>query len=49
MKICPLLVPREMKLGHSGGVKDLTDEQLEEAIAAIKASLAASPARRVLY
>jgi hypothetical protein len=41
MKICALLVPREMKLEHSGGVKDLTDEQLEQAIAAIKASLAA--------
>jgi hypothetical protein len=41
MKICALLVPREMKLGHSGGVKDLTDEELEQAIAAIKAMLAA--------
>src|SRR5262249_40424149 len=25
MKICALLVPREMKLEHSGGVKALTD------------------------
>jgi hypothetical protein len=41
MKICALLVPREMKLEHSGGVKDLTDEELEQAIAAIKAMLAA--------
>src|SRR5262245_21654215 len=41
MKICALLVPREMKVEHSSGVKDLTDEQLEQAIAAIKASLAA--------
>jgi flagellar motor component MotA len=40
MKICALLVPREMKLEHSGGVKDLTDEELEQAIAAIKAMLA---------
>ena len=40
MKICALLVPREMKL-ESGGVKDLTDEELEQAIAAIKAMLAA--------
>src|SRR5215467_10401451 len=32
MKICALLVPREMKLEHSGGVKDLTDEQLDAMI-----------------
>jgi hypothetical protein len=31
MKICALLVPREMKVEHSGGVKDLTDEQLKAA------------------
>jgi hypothetical protein len=41
MKICALLVPREMKVERSGGVKDLTDEQLEQAIAAIEAMLAA--------
>jgi len=41
LKICAFLVPREMKLEHSGGVKDLTDEELEQAIAAIKAMLAA--------
>src|SRR5215467_13828409 len=29
MKICALLVPREMKLEHSGGVKAMTDEQIE--------------------
>jgi hypothetical protein len=45
MKICALLVPREMKLEHSGGVKDLTDEQLELAIAAIEAMLAAQTAK----
>ena len=27
-----LLVPREMKLEHSGGVKAMTDEQLERGI-----------------
>jgi hypothetical protein len=32
MKICALLVPREMKLEHSGGVKAMTDEQLERSI-----------------
>ena len=41
MKICALLVPREMKLEHSGGVKAMTDEQIEDAIAAIKAWMAA--------
>jgi hypothetical protein len=41
MKICALLVPREMKLEHSGGVKATTDEQIEDAIAAIKAWMAA--------
>ena len=41
LKICALLVPREMKLEHSGGVKAMTDEQIEDAIAAIKALMAA--------
>jgi len=41
MKICALLVPREMKLEHSGGVKAMSDEQIEETIAAIQAMLAA--------
>src|SRR5262245_47280351 len=41
MKICALLVPREMKVEHSGGVKAMTDEQIEQAIEAIQAMLAA--------
>jgi hypothetical protein len=41
MKICALLVPREMKVEHAGGVKAMSDEQIEEAIAAIQAMLAA--------
>ena len=41
LKVCALLVPREMKLEHSGGVKAMTDEQIEDAIAAIKAWMAA--------
>jgi hypothetical protein len=40
MKICALLVPREMKLEQSGGVKAMTDEQLERGIALIKEMLA---------
>ena len=41
LKVCAMLVPREMKLEHSGGVKAMTDEQIEDAIAAIKAWMAA--------
>jgi len=39
MKICALLVPREMKLEHSGGVKAMSDEEIEQTIAAIRAML----------
>jgi hypothetical protein len=40
MKICALLVPREMKLEHSGGVKAMTDEQLERSLELLKEMLA---------
>jgi len=40
MKICALLVPREMKLDYSGGVKAMTDEQLERGIGLIQEMLA---------
>jgi hypothetical protein len=40
LKVCAMLV-REMKVEHSNAIKDLTDEQLELAIAAIEAMLAA--------
>ena len=39
LKILALLVPRELKLEHSGGVKAMSDEQLEQAIEAIQAML----------
>ena len=32
LKVCALLVPRDMKVEHSGGVKAMTDEQLERGI-----------------
>ena len=35
-----MLVPREMKLEHSGGVKAMTDEQIERSIELIKEMLA---------
>src|SRR5262249_54789299 len=44
LKVCALLVPREMKLEHSGGVKAMTDEQIAGAIAAIEAWMAAQKA-----
>jgi hypothetical protein len=36
-----MLVPREMKVEHSGGVKAMTDEEIEQAIEAIQGMLAA--------
>src|SRR5215475_5621536 len=40
LKLLVLLVPREMKMEHSGGVKAMTDEQIVDAIAAIEGYLA---------
>ena len=40
MKICALLVPREMKVERSGGVKAMTEDQIVDAIAAIEMFLA---------
>ena len=40
MKICALLVPREMKVERSGGVKAMTEDQIVDAIAAIEVFLA---------
>ena len=39
MKICELLVPREMQVEHTNRIKQMTDEQIEQAIAAIQAIL----------
>jgi hypothetical protein len=44
LKLLVLLVPREMRFEHSGGVKAMTDEQLEAAIEAIQGMLAAREA-----
>src|SRR5262245_48545881 len=41
MKICALLVPREMKVEHSNAIKNLTDEQLDAMIEHLTASLEA--------
>ena len=40
-KLLTLLCPRDVKVEHSGGVKAMTDEQLEAGIDAIQAMLAA--------
>ena len=40
MKICALLVPREMKVEHGGGIKAMSTEQIERAIELIKDMLA---------
>ena len=44
MKICALLVPREMRVEHTGGVKSMTDEELERGIEVIQSMLAARDA-----
>jgi len=41
MKICALVIPKEMKLEHSGdAIKAMTDEQLDAGIAALQDLLA---------
>jgi len=40
LKLLVLLVPRQMTLDHSGGVKEMTDEQIERGIELIKEMLA---------
>ncbi len=44
LKLLVLLVPRELKVEHAGGVKAMSDEQLEAGIEAITAMLAARDA-----
>ena len=40
LKLLVLLVPRQMEIEHSGGLKQMSDEQLEQGIAAIQEMLA---------
>jgi hypothetical protein len=40
MKICAFLVPKEMQVEHSGGVKAMSDEQLEQAIQLLREAIA---------
>src|SRR5215471_5204173 len=41
LKLLVLLVPRDMKVEHSGGVKAMSDEEIEQAIELIQTMLAA--------
>jgi hypothetical protein len=47
MKICALLVPREMQVEHSGSIKAMTDQQIEDAIVTIKAMMAEREAKTI--
>jgi hypothetical protein len=40
LKVCAMLVPRDLKVEHQGRIGQLTDEQLDQAIEAIEAMLA---------
>ena len=40
LKMLVLLVPRELEVTHTNAIKQMTDEQIEAAIAAIQAMLA---------
>jgi hypothetical protein len=41
LKVCAMLVLRELKVEHAGGVKAMSDEEIEQAIEAIQTMLAA--------
>jgi hypothetical protein len=40
LKVCAMMVPKEMKVEQTGGIKAMTDEQLEAGIAALQDLLA---------
>jgi len=40
LRCLTLLVPKEMKVEHQGGIKAMTDEQLDQALAALRQLLA---------
>jgi hypothetical protein len=37
LKVCAMLVPKEMKVEHKGGIKTMSDEELEAAIETLQA------------
>jgi hypothetical protein len=46
MKICAMLVPKERKVEHQGRLGQLTDEQLDEAIAMLEEMIARKAGER---
>src|SRR5215468_9655281 len=40
LKVCAMLVPKELKFEHSGGIKAMTTEQIERSIEIIKELIA---------
>jgi len=50
LKVCAMMVPKEMKLEHQAGIKAMSDEQLDEALAALRQLLAdrAAAAEKVI-
>jgi len=40
MKICALVIPKEMKVEHSDGIKAMTDEQLDAALEVLRQLIA---------
>ena len=44
LKLLVLLVPREMRVEHTGGVKSMSDEELERGIEAVQVMLTARDA-----
>ena len=47
LKVCAMLVPRETKVEHRGGVKGMTEEQIVDAIEAIQGWLEARAGEQV--
>jgi hypothetical protein len=40
LKVCAMLVPKEMKVEHQGGIKAMTDEQLDASLEVLRELLA---------
>jgi hypothetical protein len=39
LKVCAMLVPKEMRVEHSQNLKNMSDEELDAAIGAVRAML----------
>jgi len=45
LKVCAMLVPKEMRVEHSQSLKNMTDEELDAAIGAVRAMLTSAPSK----